>query len=134
MITIDKTLVRDLRDKMQAVLEANFKVEGFKINVGNATYRESEIKFKVEITRTNNEGNSAQAESDFQRLSFLFGLKSEWYGKTFAFKKNLYKITGLKAARGTRYPVIATRLSDGQEFKFGADLIKREFDEMARGN
>lgn len=133
MITIDRALVQDLRNQMQSVLEANFKVEGFKISVGNASYRESEIKFQVGVTRTNNDGNSAQAELDFQRLSFLFGLKPEWYGKVFVFKKNSYKITGL-TGRGTRYPVIATRLSDGRGFKFGADLIKREFDEIARGN
>jgi hypothetical protein len=123
-MTISKTFVQDLRNQMQAVLDANLKVEGFTISVGNATYRESEIKFKVEITRTNSDGNSAQGELDFQRLSFLFGLKAEWFGKTFIFKENSYKITGLKAARGTRYPVLATRENDGRVFMFAAAVIQ----------
>jgi len=137
METIDRELVKNLRGHIQEALNMWLNQGGenlfpnLKIQVGNASYTESNIIYKVEVALVgkNGEVKSKEAES-FKLFATAYGLKAEDFGKSFKSNGHTYKICGLKTKSG-KYPVLAER-EDGRKFKFGADYIKLVRDSFIR--
>lgn len=122
-MNIDRATVKDLREQIQQVIDSNLKVEGLSIHVGNATFTPNNVVFKVECSTTKDGVVMDKDADNFKRCAFLFGLKEEWFGQTFKYGEKTFKIVGLRAKRGTKYPVIAENEA-GKRFKFPADFVK----------
>ena len=129
MEEIDRIVVRNLRDRIQEVLDKekqfiNMSCAGdYSIHVGNATFTESNITLKVEVSLVGKNGEVKTKDAEyFKTYAILCGLQSEDLGKIFHSNGHAYKIVGLKTNSG-KYPVIAER-EDGKKFKFGLEYIK----------
>jgi hypothetical protein len=129
METIDRELVKNLRGQIQDAIERWWDQGGenlfpkMEFRVGNATFTESNVTFKIEVALVgeNGEVKSKEAES-FKKFAVVYGLKEEDFGKSFKSNGHTYKICGLKTKSG-KYPVIAER-DNGRRFKFGAEYVK----------
>ena len=107
--------VRDMREKLRLASQ----VEGFEVEVGNASFNATEVTFKVTMRQT---GAEKTTERDFQTYAFMFGLQPSWFGQTFLAGGHAYTITGLNR-KAKSMPVLASR-GDGKVFKFSAETVK----------
>lgn len=121
-MTIDRPFVKLLREKLQKKveeLEAEFQLS---IHVGNATFSETNVNFKIECAAINDKGEVLdRASEDFKSYARLYGLQPEDLGKSFTWSGDSYTITGLNS-RSSKHPIIVER-KDGKKFKFSADQI-----------
>lgn len=119
---IDRNTVKLLRDKLQKRLE-ELEV-GLSIHVGNATFTEYNVTFKVEcaVIGKNGEVLNKEAES-FKTNALFYGLKPDDLGKIFYFGGKNYTIVGLKPKNYQTCTIIGER-SDGKRFKFDANIVK----------
>ena len=120
---MDRKKVQLLRTKIAEVLEPLGKELGLKMSVvGNASFSNSNVTFKVEVAEVNEDGEAqTRAVEEFKAYAVLYGLQEDMFGKTFTIGSNIYKICGLKA-KAHKYPVLAKR-SDGKVFKFSVSSI-----------
>jgi hypothetical protein len=119
---IDRDTVKLLRGRLQArleELEAEFQME---IKVGNASFTEHNVTFKVECAVIDKNGEVLNKEAESFKVSAVFyGLKPDDLGKSFYVMGHNYTIVGLK--KSSRFPVIGER-KDGKRFKFDAKTVK----------
>lgn len=120
-----KDEVRNLRTMLQARLD---QIErdgvGFSFKVGNASFGETAVTFKLVVVKAGEEGEVNGVGADaFRRNARLFGLQPGDLGKTFYHGAELFKIVGLNT-RSHKFPIQAIR-SDGKQFKFPASSVVR---------
>lgn len=60
----------------------------------------------------------------FKAYASTFGLTADDFGKTFRFRKNLYRIVGCRP-KSFKYPILGARVPDGKTFKFPADHVAK---------
>ncbi len=133
METINRELVKNLRGHIQKAIDDYFggrtgslnpySLPNLKIEVGNASFTESNVTFKVEVALVGKGGEIKTKEAEsFKAFASLYGMKAEDFGKSFTTGGHTYKIVGLKTSRH-KLPVVVER-EDGRKFKFGADHTK----------
>jgi hypothetical protein len=116
--SLDKKNLHMLRLELQAAAEAVGQKHGIKILVGNARFTPENATFKVEIATIAVDGVvNDRTVSDFKQACHVFGLKPEHFGAEITYGRELYKIAGLTSGRSYKFPILATRLSDGKQFK-----------------
>ena len=127
-MNLDRQTVKYIREQIQQTLDTYFpERKRFKIEVGNATFTDSEVTFKVNFATIGKNGEvKDKSAEDFKRAAFAYGLKPEDLGKSFVTAGVQYTITGLKRS-SRRYPILAKR-SDGKQYKFPADMVKLHLD------
>jgi hypothetical protein len=107
--------------KMFADFEKKFDV---KVSMGGARYGESNATFKIEASDKAADGTVLNKTVEaFKHDAKYYGLDADDFGKTFVFRRETFKISGLKP-RSTRFPILATR-TDGKTFKFPAGDVCR---------
>lgn len=120
---IDRPKVRQLRERMQAVLEPLGRELAVKFTVGSATFTPDNVRFKVEAAAVQANGEVVdQAAADFKRLASIYGLKPEYLGREFASGGRRFVIIGLKP-RGRRYPILGRCQQTGKTFKFSSGVV-----------
>lgn len=119
---LTKQQVLAFRGKLQDLLDEFGPAFGFQAKVGSCRYGDI-ATFKLEIAPIMPNGEAVKKEeADFARFAAGFGLEGQ-LGKTFKSRGKTFKVSGLKPGN-RRYPVLATRQSDGKVFKFPAESIK----------
>lgn len=120
----DKPSCRALRIAVEAKLQEVAKEFGIAIKTGNGTFTRSNFNFKVEACVFANDGTVLSKEAEeFKRFAPSYGLEASDLGKEFVLRGETYKIKGL-SSRSTKFPIFATKLSDGKCYKFPEDMVK----------
>jgi hypothetical protein len=115
--------VRDLRERIQAKLDAISKEIGFSMKIGSGRYMENNVVFKLDCGKIGANGQADSTEAvDFRRLASYFGLKPEDLGREFTLRGKRYTIIGAKP-RSRKSPILVKR-SDGPVFKFDTYAVK----------
>jgi hypothetical protein len=122
---ITRLNLESIRDQLEAVLKAaDWTQLGVDVSVGRCRFNQNAATFKVEVKTVDEDGEAFDEDAaNFKVFAEEFGLKEEYFGKTFTSQDVEYTISGLKL-RNRKYPVLAIR-ADGKRFKFPARLVKR---------
>jgi hypothetical protein len=95
------------------------------LKLGNCSFSGQHFTAKIEGAVVDKTGEVLRKEAkDFQDYAEIWGLKPEHLGQEFSLEGKLYKIVGAKI-RSSKYPILATNLETGQEYKFTAETISR---------
>jgi hypothetical protein len=110
LLAIRKAFKNSVKD-----LEKEFGIE---LNIGNISYNNNSFSTKLKGTvTTTDDGNSISAEEvEFGNLCFRYGLTKDDYKKKIIFNGKTFILTGFKP-RSTKYPIIATNISNGTSYK-----------------
>jgi hypothetical protein len=120
---MDREKVKALRDKMQEALDAFVGSDnGVVVKVGHASFSDSSVTFKVDVSEIVNGQVVTKEASAFKAMACLYGLKPEDLGRTFAFRGEKYTVSGLNP-KAAKYPICGKRVSDGKGFKFGERMV-----------
>lgn len=125
---LTRSEVRDLRDQLQAILTAN-GIEGFRMAVGNGTYTDSSVTFKVEIAELSDNGEAMTKEAvEFQRMARLGLVKvpADKLFQTFTSVGRKFRLMGYNR-RAKKFPFLAENVTTGAMHKFPAKTIERAF-------
>lgn len=110
---------------LKALTEA-FKDSNIQVKPERGTYGDGNCSLKFQFALRREDGTVETREAqDFRQFASMFGLKSEWFGRTFTANGQQFKITGL-AIKSRRMPVLAQALRDGRAYKFPADTVARQ--------
>lgn len=102
--------VKAMRKELEAALAAIEKKHGYKITIGNMTYKTNGFTAKLEGESTAN-GRNPDKEI-FEANCFRFGIPHTWFGKELKVKNTTYKIVGIKP-RSRKYPLLLQNVATG---------------------
>ena len=121
---LDKPTCREIREALQTALDGDdCDLEGVTINVGNATYQETTVTFKVEVAMNVGGRVMNKRTADYGRYAMRWGLPEDGLGKTILINREEYEIVGLKA-KARKKPLIVKRAKDGKEFVCSANTAR----------
>ena len=131
--TFNKASCRVLRNVVEETLQEVAKEHGVCIKVGSGSFSGNNFTFKVEasVIGANGIALSKEAES-FKMLAKAYNLEASDLHREFTFRGDAYKIKGL-SSRSEKFPILATKLSDGKTFKFPSDLISELLKKVISG-
>ena len=120
---MDRSTVKQMRSSLEGLFGEFEKKYNVKVQLGNASYSDSNATFKLEVSDVNADGSVLSKDAEaFQKQAKFFGLEPEDLGSTFKQNGQEFTICGLKP-RSHKYPVLAKN-GKGQTYKFGADIVK----------
>jgi len=94
-----------------------------KIAIGNISYGSSELSTKLTVKEKPSGGKSIE-QAEFEKTSFMFGLKPEDYNKQFSTHSGKYKIVALKP-QSPKYPVIGKCIITDKTYKFTRSVLSQ---------
>ena len=116
---MDRATAKKLREKLNTIF-AEHGIDGFDISVGNATFDDAQVTFKVEVRE---HGAGSKEERDLAVFANLSGLDTNkivnQQGKTFS-------LVGYKT-RARKNPWIVQDLKDGTKYVINDMTAKRWF-------
>ena len=122
IITQEK--VRELRLKMQAILDEFAEANGVHAMITGGTYTLNNATYKLELAVVEEDGEVRTRDAEhFIYYASMFGLTPNYLGKTFQHDGKLMKIVGLKR-KNRSYPIMV-EADDGTSYKYPPDLIKK---------
>jgi hypothetical protein len=107
-------------EKALEVIAAKYNVN---IDAGKIKYSDTYFDMNLKVTKKEVNGQSFE-QAEFYKLCKWYGLKPEDYKKQFKSNGKIFEIYGINPKAKTM-PVLARCLTDGQNYKFGADTVKR---------
>ena len=120
---MDRKKCAVLRDKLQAVLDANPQ-PGHRVRLTTGRFDDTSVTFKLEVAEISEDGLVMDAAAnEFRMMAALCGLLADDLGKEVTLNSERYKITGAKWR--TRFPIIVLRLSDRKTFRFAVSAVQR---------
>ena len=118
---IDSPALTMIRRALEPALRELGEKHGITIAVGRGSYGGETGTLKLELATLGENGEvESPAAKDFKAHAELFGLKATDLGRRFVSNGSEFVISGLKP-RNRKYPIIATKVSDGKTFKFSED-------------
>ena len=120
--TFDRGVVRELRDSLQNTLTEFEQKHGVNVHVGNASYSENNVTFKVEVANIVEGEVKSKDVINFEKYCSSYGLEIDDLGKTFRSNRRVFKITGLRPT-AHKYPVLADDVISGKSFKFRSSIV-----------
>ena len=96
---MDRTTAKILREKLNNLF-AEHGIEGFEIDVGNASYDDMSVTFKVALTES---GSESKEERDLEKYAGLYDLDTS---KVADLKGNKYSLVGYKRSARTKCWII----------------------------
>jgi hypothetical protein len=128
----DKSNLRTLRADIDAAFAALSQKHGVSLSIGTIRYDPTGNEAHTKLTMVAmGDANTAadpravaavKMQSDFKLYASSYGLKPEQYGTTIKHGRESYKLVGF-SPRSTRFPILASRLSDGKTFKLPESSI-----------
>jgi len=118
---MDRATAKALRNKLNEVFEQH-GIDGYSIHVGNASYDDAQVTFKVEVRE---EGASSKEERDLETFARIDGLDTKRLtfdprsGKTFV-------LVGYKT-RARKNPWIVQDMNTGTKYVINDMTAKRWF-------
>jgi hypothetical protein len=117
------SVLKDLRDDINAALESVGAKYNVKLTAGNVSYTADNATFKLQAASISESGDVLTKEaSDFKVFAASYGLKPEDLGKPFTTGTGTYTIVGLRS-RSYKMPIIGKN-SNGKMFKFSPQAVK----------
>ncbi len=92
---MDRTTAKILREKLNNLF-AEHGIEGFEIDVGNASYDDVSVTFKVALTES---GSGSKEERDLEKYAGLYELDTT---KVADLRGNKYSLVGYKRKARTK--------------------------------
>ena len=113
---LDRKTVKDLRDRLQGMVE----LEGYEILVGNASFNDDEVTFKLNIKV---KGAKSQAEKDLEQWSTIHNLDLT---KTARIDGKTFMLSGYRRKARTK-PYLMKDMASGNEYIATSDTVKMYF-------
>ncbi len=118
---IDSPALTSIRRALEPVLQDLGAQHGITLTVGRGTYGGETGTLKIELATLGENGEvESPAAKDFKAHAEFFGLKATDFGRRFVSNGSEFEIAGLKP-RNRKYPIIATKVSDGRSYKFSEE-------------
>ena len=123
---LNKKIIRELRDTLQRCLDhklsemASWVEDGYDINVGNASFDNYEVTFKLTLRAKDVESKESM---DLNRFAYLYDVVPQKVADVHGIK---YKLVGYRVKARTK-PFIVLNLQNNQEYVFTEDMGKRFF-------
>ena len=123
---LNKKIIRELRDTLQRCLDyklseiASWVEDRYDINVGNASFDNYEVTFKLTLRAKDVESKESM---DLNRFAYLYDVVPQKVADVHGIK---YKLVGYRVKARTK-PFIALNLQNNQEYVFTEDMGKRFF-------
>lgn len=116
---MDRATAKALRNKLNEVFEQH-GIDGYSIHVGNASYDDAQVTFKVEVRE---DGASSKEERDLETFARIDGLDTskiaDQQGKSFT-------LVGYKT-RARKNPWIVQDMKTGTKYVISDTTAKRWF-------
>ena len=119
---ITSKVLRDLRPEIEDALQGVAEKYGITMKLGNGHYGGLSGDYKLELTTTGEDGETAVSR-DFALYAERFGLRPEWYGKTFQSNGYTYTIAAIHP-RKRKMPIGILR-SDGSNRIMDETSVRR---------
>jgi hypothetical protein len=135
-IKIDRKFLKALKADAEHALASvatkygvhiSYKGGSFALDGGNAT-----VKFEIVAPDAVTGKVVSMDAQGFAKNAVKYGLHPDDLGKEFTSRGHTYMITGLKTSR-PKFPISASRVTDGKGFKFPADLVLRALGRQVSG-
>ncbi len=118
---INETKIKQVQDKIKAAIAQIEKDENVKIDFGSISYTKAFYGAKMTVkTLEKTEAVVGVYETICRRMGFTQNI----IGMQFIGTNGVYEIIDIKTKNRT-YPVIAKSLSNGNQYKFSVEQIKR---------
>ena len=123
---LNKKIIRELRDTLQRCLDyklseiASWVEDRYDINVGNASFDNYEVTFKLTLRAKDVESKESM---DLNRFAYLYDVVPQKVADVHGIK---YKLVGFRVKARTK-PFIVLNLQNNQEYVFTEDMGKRFF-------
>jgi hypothetical protein len=115
--------IRELREKLQAVLDEFAKSNDLQATVGAASFTPNNVRFQLDLSVVGEDGEAITREAETFRLhAQSFGFSPDQLGEPFLHNGKRLKIVGLNI-RSTRFPIIAAD-EEGKRYKYPAELVR----------
>ena len=113
---LNRKTVKDLRDKLQGMIE----LEGYEILVGNASFNDDEVTFKLNIKV---KGAKSQAEKDLEQWAEIHNLDLT---KTAKIDGKTFMLSGYRRKARTK-PYMMKDMASVNEYIATSDTVKMYF-------
>ena len=122
---INKPIVKDLRDILNNVLNDNERLEQFDVHVGNASFTDTEVTFKLSVKV---KGSKPKDEKDLEEYVSMI---SKWgtnldKDRIVNYRGMDLKLVGYKRAN-RKYPFILQDVATSKRYKFPTDWVNDNF-------
>tara|TARA_A100001015_G_scaffold14868_1_gene17372 strand:- start:4 stop:369 length:366 start_codon:yes stop_codon:yes gene_type:complete len=116
---MDKSTAKLMREKLNAIFEEH-GIDGYQIEIGNATFDTSRVTFKVEVREN---GAGSVEERDLLRYADLYGLDTD---KVTVQQGRQFTLHGYKT-RARKNPWIVLDMLSQKQYVIGDDTAIRWF-------
>ena len=117
---LNRKIIKDLRDKLQSTLESFQDQSDFDVSVGNASFNDTEVTFKVNLRM---KGAKSQSEKDLENFAEMDGLDLSKIAKL---DGNDFSLSGFRRKARTK-PYLIQDLKTGGEYIITTDTAKKYF-------
>ena len=117
---LNRKIIKDLRDKLQATLESFQDQSDFDVSVGNASFNDTEVTFKVNLRM---KGAKTQSEKDLENFAEMDGLDLSKIAKLDC---KSFSLSGFRRKARTK-PYLIQDLEKGGEYIITTDVAKKYF-------
>ena len=129
---INKPIVKDLRDILNNVLNDNERLEQFDVHVGNASFSDTEVTFKLNVKV---KGSKPKDQTDLEEY---LSMTSRWgtdldKDRVVNYRGMDLKLVGYKRAN-RKYPFILQDVKTSKRYKFPTDWVNDNFSIEKVGN
>ena len=119
---LDRPTVKYIKKRLETAANPLAEELGVAIDLGSCTFKTSNCKFQLKVAVLDPDGKAITEESEsFRSSAKLFGLEPDDLGKEFIYRRQSYRICGLKP-KSRKYPVIA-RSDNGKDYKFACRTV-----------
>ena len=129
---MDRSKVRYLREALKQALKEFGEKEKLVVDLGNATFGNSNVTFKLNLNEISGDGTVLSPEAEaFKRAAKFIGLEPTDLGRVFRSPSGKrFKITGFNR-RAHKYPIQAVEVGTGKRFKFPTHAVIGNFIDAA---
>ncbi len=120
---IDKGIAKEIDMALNEHLKTFMSHRGIKASVGNGSYTDNNITFKVSLSVISKDGNAKTREwTDYERFSVGFDLP-DVLGKVIVVQARSMKVMGFRS-KAKRYPILLKNVSTGKLYCYTIETFK----------
>lgn len=126
MTTINRALVKQLREEVNAALASVAEKHGITLEVGGITYSDNHFDAKLKGRTISEDGVDEHAKKEFEVYASRFGVKPEAFGVEFDMPgTGKVEVSGI-TPRSRKYPILVTvkkGVNVGTVYKVSASML-----------
>ena len=117
---LNRQIVKDFRAILDDILNDNESLEQFIVKVGNASFDDTEVTFKVNLRL---KGAETREQKDLRRYAELDNVNTSKIAKV---QGELYSLIGYRIKARSR-PYIVKNVANNKEYIFTTEMAKKYF-------